>query len=704
MKYWLLVLAIFVGETDKPPVDFDTEIVPVLTRYGCNAGACHGAAAGRGGLKLSLFGSRPEQDHEAIVRQFLGRRVNLAMPDRSLILLKPTGEMEHGGDLRFDLDSAAGQQMLNWIRQGADRNQMRKLVRFYVEPSSRVVEAGQSVRLRAMAEFDDQTKQDVSAWTVFESEDNQTLQVDESKLIAHPVTHGRHILTARYLDQVVAVEFLVPFLNADIDANQLPRVNFVDEHINEKLSKLRIPVSRQTTDAEFVRRLYLDLTGQLPSPKKIIEFHIDDSNDKRERLIGQLMTSDAFTDYWTYRFGQWLRLGAKQQDGTSSQAYYQWLRKQVGNARPIDQVVQELLNASGDTYKNGAANFYRTADNPRLQAEFVSQALMGVQLRCANCHDHPLDRWTQDDYHGLAAVFAKIQTGKHISVNATGDVVNPRTGEPALAKLPGTLHKTDQVVDRDQFTRWLTSAENPHFSTAVTNRIWANFFGRGLVDPIDDIRTTNPATHPELLRQLAEDFQSNGYEFRSTIQLICNSAAYQRSCKSTQGNEADDRFYSRMSIRKLDSEVLADAIANVTGVYEPYPKHDEGTRAIQLFKPGVKNELLEVLGRCSDAKICEAGGTAAGGIAQQLQLINGKVLNQRISQSTSRLRTLFQSNRSDEDVVSELYLRSLARRPTETESEFWKTQLLNQKPESRLEILEDLTWGLLTCREFVTNH
>jgi hypothetical protein len=621
------------------------------------------------------------------------------------LLLKPTGELEHGGEHRFDFDSEAGQKIFTWIKQGADRISARNLVRFEITPAHATIESpGQTVGLRSFAEFNDGTRKEVTRWTVFEAEDKQSLELDAAASTAKPIERGRHIVIARFLDQVSSIEIIVPRETA---ASQTPKpeFNFIDASINEKLDALRIPVSPQASDAAFCRRLYLDLTGALPTPAALLDFLADDSATKRDQLINRLIQSDEFTDYWTYRFAQWLRVGAKNQDPVSATAYYRWLRNQIKQGRPLDQLVRTLITSAGDTQQVGPANFYRTTDNPRLQAEFVSQALMGVQLRCANCHDHPYDRWTQDDYHGLSAVFATVTKDQVISFNGTGEVINPRTGEPAITKIPGADIAADRRVDLDQLAQWLTNDENDFFSKATTNRIWANFFGRGLVDPVDDIRSTNPATHPQLLERLAQDFRQSGYDFRRTVRLICNSAAYQRSSVALSGNESDERFYSRMPVRPLTPEVLADAISDVTAVPEIFENHQAGTKAIQLHEPGIQSALLETLGRCADPKSCEIGVTLAGGISRQLQLINGDLLNRRISDPAGRLQQLVQSGKPEQEIVEELYLRCLARKPGDAESRFWSEQL-NGPGEtiSKTKVLEDLNWSLLTCREFITNH
>ncbi len=438
MKPFLLFLAVLLCGSNDEPVDFDTEVVPVLTRYGCNAGACHGSAAGRGGFKLSLFGSRPESDHRAITSQLEGRRISQSQPDRSLLVLKPTGELEHGGEQRFELDSEAANILVRWIQQGAQRPVSRRLEAFVVSPANSTVNLSDPpVQLRATARFNDQAEVDVTDWTVFEAQDKQSIRLDPVLATAKPLRKGRHIIIARFMDRVIPVEVVVPVADVAIDLSAEPRANYIDDLIYEKLELLRIPVSGRCSDESFFRRVHLDLTGTLPEPQQLLDFLADTAPDKRARLVDRLMQSEAFVDYWTYQFGQWLRVGAKNQDPVSATTYYQWLRQQIEDGRPVNQTVHALLTSDGDTHQVGPANFYRTNEGARLQAEFVSQALTGSQLRCANCHDHPYDRWTQDDYHGLAAIFASVRTGRTVSFDAKGELIHPRDGNTAIAKIPG---------------------------------------------------------------------------------------------------------------------------------------------------------------------------------------------------------------------------------------------------------------------------
>ncbi|HEY8504655.1 MAG TPA: DUF1549 domain-containing protein, partial [Gemmataceae bacterium] len=406
----LLLTTLLAAGAAAPDVDFDTDVIPVLTRAGCNAGACHGAAAGRGGFRLSLFGSDPEFDHRSIVRELEGRRVNLASPDESLLLLKPTSAVRHGGGARLDLEGEGADLLRRWIASGAARAKARRLLDLRVSPEVHVADRpGGSVPLRATARFDDGSSRDVTRWTVFTPEDPSAVAIDGRTATAQLLRRGRHVIVARYLDRVVPVQVIVPLSDRPVDLTREPRRNFIDGHILELLTKLRLPVSPPADDATFLRRVTLDLTGRLPTPEQVFAFAGDGRPDKRDRLIDRLLASEEFNDYWTYRLAGLLRIRSGAHDGTGVRTYHRWLREQVASGAPYDRIARELLTAEGDAHAVGPANFYRTTGDARQQAEFVSELFLGSRLRCANCHNHPLDRWTQDDYHGLAAVFARVE-------------------------------------------------------------------------------------------------------------------------------------------------------------------------------------------------------------------------------------------------------------------------------------------------------
>jgi len=689
-------------------LDFDTQVAPVLTKAGCNAGACHGAAAGRGGFHLSLYGSNPEADYQAIVQQRGGRRVNLANPAASLLLLKPTGLLDHGGGYRLDPEQAAAKRLLHWIEQGAARGSPRQLVRFHVQPSSYLaVEMGEQVKMRAWATFADGQQVDVTDWTTFTPEDESAVQIDAVTARVTLSRRGRHVVVARYLDRVLPVQFTVPLSDALVPSASVRGESFIDQHVHAMLQQLRLPVSPPADDATLVRRLYLDLTGRLPTRAQARGYLADKNPVKRGLLIDRLLKSPQATDYWTLYFSKLLRIRSQPKDRVGARKYHAWLHRRIQGETSYAEMVREMLTATGDSHQSGPANFFRAAGDPRARAELVSDLFMGVRLRCANCHDHPLDRWTQDDYHGLAAIIAPLQVGRMVSFQAGAEVTHPRTGEAARPRIPGTRFLPTVQAGREAFADWLVAPENPYFARSMANRLWKKLMGRGLVEPVNDMRSTNPATHPALLDALGAEFRQHGYSWRYMVRIIVSSEAYARSARAVPANQADDRFYSHALVRPLDPEVLLDALVDVTGVPQRYGDLPLGTRAVTLFDSRIPSPQLDILGRCSREESCEEGTPTAvtGGLTRKLHLVNGALINEKICHEQGYLNQLLKSRLSREEIVTQLYRTCFSREPTNLEEEHWQRQWKQSAVVAeRQQWFEDLFWSLLACREFVTNH
>ena len=697
-------------------VDFENDLIPIFTKFGCNAGACHGSAAGRGEFKLSLFGGNPQADYEAIVRQLAGRRINLMHPEQSLVILKPTAQTSHGGGQVLDENGEAAQLLHSWIQQGATYETLRQLKRVEISPQKQVIaNSATPIQLSANAHFSDGTIEDVTQWTVFTPEDTSAIEIDAATAVAKLHRRGRHIILARYLTEVVPIELIAPLNEVPIKNNQksgemhtsLEAVDTsIDSEVLKLLSTLRLPVSPAANDATFLRRVTLDLTGRLPTPDAVTAFLTNSNTDKRKALVDTLLQSDEFNEYWTLQLAKLLRIGARDRNTQGAFVYHQWLTKQIRDGVGYDQMARSVILATGDSHEVGPANFYRTVDGPREQAEFMSELFMGARLRCANCHNHPLDNWTQDDYHGLAAIFAKIESDQIVKVKPSGEVIHPATREKAVPRIPGSQFLSTDVADgRLELVDWLTSSDNPYFAKAIVNRLWKAMMGRGLVEPVDDFRSTNPATHPELLTTLASDFIEHGYDLRHTLKRIALSETYARSSNALPQNKADDRFYSHALQKPLAPEVLADAISDVLGVPDIYGHEPEGTRAVSLFNPNTESDALDILGRCSRETSCENSTEATDGLQRKLHLFNGDLLNARISVNGSRLNKLVSDGKSPMEIVNEFYRASLSRQPTAKEQQFWKQHIdVNAPANSQRSVLEDIVWSLLTCNEFVTNH
>jgi hypothetical protein len=686
-------------------LDFDTEVIPVLTKAGCNAGACHGAAAGRGGLHLSLWGADPAADYETLVHAFEGRRVNTVRPTSSLIFAKPTGYLDHGGGHVLAEDGPGAERLLEWIRSGAPRGAPRKLSRLVISPLrywSPAVPA--EVPLQALATFDSESPEEVTQWTVFTPADPSAIEVDATRGVARILRRGRHTLIARFLDQVVALQLTIPLNDQPVDHADLPRASFIDDEVLNTLANLRLPVSPPTDDASYLRRVSLDLTGRLPSPEIVDSFLHDLSPDKREKLVDSLLDGDAFVDYWTLFFSRLLRVHSLPNEQEGMQAYADWLRRQIAEQAPLNMMAHALITATGDAHAVGPANFGRMVPDARAHAELVGQFFLGMRLGCANCHNHPLDRWTQDDYHGLAAVFARLDRGRQVRLLPRGAVTNLRTNEPAIPRIPGERNLADEGDPREALAAWLTSGDNLYFARATVNRLWRAMFGRGLVEPTDDLRQTNPASHPELLDRLAEDFVQSGFSLRHTLRLIALSNTYARSDRTLPGNAADDRFYSRALSRPLEPEVLADAISDVTGVATTFDSQPPGKRAVQIVDPLAPAVSLDILGRCKRITGCDEGGESGGGLPAQLHLLNGEIINRKLADQNGRLVQQIREGKSNEQIVDEFYVRAFSRHGTAAELSRWSERFDTPDPQERGRRLEDFVWSLLNSQQFRENH
>jgi hypothetical protein len=686
-------------------IDFDTEIIPVLTKAGCNAGSCHGAAAGRGGMHLSLWGADAAADYDVLVHAFEGRRVNTQRPESSLIFAKPTGYLDHGGGQVLDEESAGAKRLLQWIRSGAPRGGQRELKQLVISPLRHWSQSAPAeVPLVALATFNDGVPEDVTQWTVFTPSDPSAIEVDAERGVARLLRRGRHALIARFLDQVVTLQWTVPLNDGPVELADVPRTNFIDEEILKTLAILRLPVSPPADDATYLRRVSLDLTGRLPSPELVDSFLRDPSASKRERLVDSLLASDAFVDYWTLFFSRLLRIHSLPNEQEGMRAYAHWVRRQIADETPLDKVARELITATGDAHAVGPANFGRMVPDARAHAELVGQFFLGMRMGCANCHNHPLDRWTQDDYHGLAAVFARLDRGRQVRLLPRGAVTNLRTNEPAIPRIPGDRYLPDQGDPREALAEWLASGDNLHFARATVNRLWRAMFGRGLVEPTDDLRQTNPASHPELLDRLAEDFVGSGFKLRHTLRLIAASSTYARSNRTLPGNSADECFYSHALNRPLGPEVLVDAISDVTGVAETYGGQPTGTRAVQIVDPLAPAVSLDILGRCTRLASCDEGGADDGGLPAQLHFLNGDLINRKLADENGRLRQQIREVKTNEQIVGEFYVRAFSRHATAAELSRWCERLDTVDLKEREHRLEDFAWSILNSKQFRENH
>ncbi len=702
------LLLSLVSAAGAEAVDFDTDVIPVFTRSGCNSGACHGSAAGRGGFKLSLLGGDPAVDLVRIVQELEGRRINTLRPEESLLLKKPGGALDHEGGLRLPPGGSGARILAEWIGAGAPRLRLRRLQGFELAPADQVArEVGEQVRFRALAHFDDGSERDVTAWTVFTTDDAASLPLSsKTPGEAAVLRPGQHTVLARYLDRVLPARVTLPVGSADaplpeVPLPETPRNSAIDDAINERLALLRLPAAPPAGDAAFLRRARLTLTGTLPAIEETRSFLDDRDPRKRGRLIDRLLAAPEFDDYWAFWLSRLLRIRSLPNDNEVARAFHGWVKDRIREDAPFDGIARALITARGDSHRDGAAGFHRMAAGAREEAEYVSETFLGARLRCANCHNHPLDRWTQDDYHGLAAIFARVTRERVVGLKEAGEVTHPATGKPALPKLPGERFLPQNGDGLADLAAWLTSPENPSFARAAVNRLWQALMGRGLVEPADDLRATNPPTHPALLDRLAGEFVADGFRLRPTLRRIANSAAFARAAAGAE-SIPDDRFYSIRIAQTLSAEVLLDAIVQVAGVPESFDGSPPGTRAVTLPDPRLPSTALDILGRCSGEGSCEATAKSERGLAAMLHLLNGDLLNRKISSADGRLARAIGERRSNDSIVEEFYLRALCRPPSGEEMAYWRRSLGSPEGENgRREALEDFLWSLLTSREFI---
>jgi len=706
------LLAVAAAALSADQISFDAQIVPLLTRMGCNAGACHGAAAGRGEFRLSLLGADPAADHMAIARQFQGRRVNRTQPGESLLLRKPTARLEHGGGQLFEYDDPEAQLLRQWIASGARRGPPVRLSSLVVIPQETLLkEPPWEIGIRVLAVLDGASPIDVTGRVTFVPTDPAAVEVvvpqelsEDSRYRIRARRRGQHVVLVRYLDQVVPAEVSVPLndgpLNDAVVETQTPAPrHFVDQQIQRKLDMLRIPRSPAADESTWLRRVSLDLTGRLPEPQRVSAFLHSADPRKREHFVDQLLHSEAFIDYWTWTFARWLRLRSFPHERQPLATYAAWLREEIAADTGVDEIVRQLLTTDGDSHVTGPANFSRMVPEARSHAEMVGELFAGIRLGCANCHPHPLDRWTQDDYHGFAAIFARLARGRQVGLAARGEVTNPRTNEPAIPRIPGRQALDPHGDHRQEVVAWLLDPSDSHLARAMANRLWQGMFGRGLVEPVDDLRLTNPPTHPELLAELARDFALHGYRIRHTLRGLALSETYATSADVLPGNREDDRFYSHATPRRLEAALLVDAISDVTGICESFPEHGV-ERAIHVVDAALPAVVLDALGRCARIDGCADSASRSFGVASQLQLMNGEVINRKLQDPAGRLSQMIARGDSVREIVREWILVALSREATAEELNDWEAILRVADAQQQRERLEDFAWSLLNSRAF----
>ena len=713
---------------NETEVSFVNDIVPVLTKAGCNAGVCHAkAGGGQNGFQLSLLGFEPAEDYESLVKQAHGRRLFPALPHHSLILRKASGQVPHGGGIRLEQNSAEYAMLQRWIEQGAafQTGTEPKLVAVDVHPPRGLIAMKGQQQLTVTAEYSDGSLRDVTSLSLYESNAEALAEASPDGLVTTHDLPGTFAVMVRFQGKVSVFSAAVP-LGAPVP-NLPPPANFIDQHLFANLQQIGVPPSPLADDATFIRRVTLDIAGRLPTDSETIGFFGSSHSDRRVQLIERLLKSPSYADYFA---SKWVPLLKNRRDEasdiTANFAFHAWVRDNLLANSPFDQIVRELLAATGTVVGNPPAAWYKRVKDPKEQLEDISQLFLGVRMQCAQCHHHPFERWSQDDYYSFAAFFSQIGRkptgvrGEDLIFHQRGIATaqNIKTGESLRPAALGD-EVGDITADEDPRLRladWMSSKNNPYFSKALVNRYWKHFFKRGLIEPEDDIRETNPPTNPELLAALEAHFLASGFDLKELIRLITNSKAYQLSALPNEHNLADRQNYSRFYPRRLPAEVLLDAIDDLTGTTTAFANLPAGTRAIALPDNSYNksSNFLQFFGRPNSQSVCECERVQSSSLAQSLHLINSDEIKAKLADANGRAANLAALDSSLEERVTKLYLVAFSRKPQshelQTAVDYLRDTLLDVegKPidgkQALQENFQDLIWALMNSKEFLFNH
>lgn len=702
--------------SNHPPVSFVKDVMPVLTRSGCNTGSCHGAAQGKDGFRLSLFGFDPQGDYQRITREIGVRRINLAVASESLFLKKAIGAVPHTGGKLFEADSDYYQTLLQWLEAGAQNDPADKqppaVASVEVFPPQAVLEGESATqRMVAVATYADGSTRDLSRLAAFSTNNASVADIDQDGVVTAG-QRGEAFVMARFDTHTVGSQVLT--LPADLQYTPpSPQPgNYVDELVDKKLQQLRILPSGPCTDNEFIRRATIDITGLLPTEDEVKRFVADPAVDKRAALIDQLLERKEFSEIWAMKFAQLLMIKTTNQVFKKSALLYsQWLTDQFARNVPINQMVEDLLTSTGGTFTHPQTNFYEIERETLKTSENVAQLFMGIRTQCAQCHNHPFDRWTMDDYYGFAAFFSQVgrkqaedYREKIVYNRFSGETKHPVTNQNVPPKfLGGEAPDTKGKDRREVLAKWLVSPENPFFATSIANRVWAHYMGMGIIDQVDDIRVSNPATNPELLEMLGDKLIEYNYDFRKLVRDICVSRAYSRSSQTNESNAHDTRNFAHAVVRRVPAESLLDCICQVTESPEKFSGLPRGSRAVQIGDGSVANYFLTTFGRSPRTTVCDCEATTDPTLSQALHLLNGDTVHRKIEQSRIVKTWLETDKLEPAQVLERIYLRSLSRLPEKAEREA-VDEMLAEKDANAQAVLEDVFWAVLNGREFVFNH
>ena len=695
------------------PVSFQTEILASLTKSGCNMGACHGSPSGKGGFRLSLRGYDPNVDLVTLRGEFFNRRSNILSPDESLLLRKPLMEVAHGGGRRLQHGDPSHRVLRDWIAEGMklDSDGASTLSRIELLPSPRVLRDGADrQQLIVNGYFSDGSVRDITALTAFDSSDEGIGMISPYGVVSQQ-GRGEVTVLARYLDKVSTTQLTFLTERPDFQWPSPAETTEIDRLVFGKLKQLQIQPSELCSDTDFLRRATLDLTGRLPSLEESQQFLTDQSPDKRTAVIDRLLATDDHARFWSMKWSDLLRSNSKKMTRTGVHKFRRWLYDVVKNDVPLNQFAHELLTATGSTQQNAAAAYWKASRDEIDATETTAQLFLGIRIQCAKCHNHPFEKWTQDDYYGTAAAFIRVgrkETGlpddEMIFVKAGGEVTQPRTGKQMKVRL---LMQGDVDVPADQdrrivFADWLTKNENPFFARSLSNRIWGHVVGKGIVDPVDDFRDSNPPSNPELLNYLAGELVKSGFSSRHLIRTIMNSRVYQLSSQRNKYNADDEIYFSHATTRMLTAEQLLDSICAVTGLPEDFVGMPGGTKAVDLVDPPEGHKFLQVFGQPQRELPCECERSTDSNLSQALQLINGPTVHNKLRSDAGNVHKWVAGGKTDAEIIELLYLTALSRPPLPEDQQTAQNHI--KANEDRTRALEDIAWAVINSKEFLFQH
>jgi hypothetical protein len=710
------------------PINFGNQIVPIFTKLGCNSGGCHGKASGQNGFKLSLLGFEPEVDFNSLVKEARGRRLMLGAPDSSLVLLKATGQVAHGGGKKMEVGSDEYKLIRRWIAAGVPTGKPEDptVARISIYPTQSVMTRQNKQQFAVYAHYTDGSIEDITRRAQYESNDTEIALVESTGLVRTLGMSGEAAIMARYLGQVSVFRATVP-LGAGTPAYQFPIQTVVDQHTLKKWQQLGLMPSELCSDEQFIRRVSLDIAGTLPTPKQVADFVADKDPKKRDKLVDKLLDSPEYTYFFANKWADILRVKRRQlaNNAYGTFAFHEWIRQAVAADLPYDEFAREILSATGDETKSPPTVWYKELQNPDNFVDDTAQVFLGLRLACAQCHHHPYEKWSQDDYWGLASFFGRIGR-KNVQLpggnqqnqprqmlvifnRANGGVINKRTGQTAVMKaLDADPVKVGSDEDpRIKLADWMTDVKNPFFARAVANRYWAHFFGRGIVDPLDDMRVTNPPSNPELLDALAKDLTDAKYSLKHLIATICKSRTYQLSAVPNDFNKNDKQTYARYYPKRLSAEVLLDAVCQVTDSPTQFGGLPQDRfapkRAIMLPDESFASYFLDVFGRPQRISACECERVSEANLAQALHLLNSDEVQNKLSRSGGRAETLAKDTRPEADKVEELFMWAFSHKPTKPQLDVALAHIAKNQANKKL-AYENILWALLNTKEFVFNQ